>query len=118
MPGRFVNLPLCQSVCRRLISTFLHKFHSECHLTLLQFLYFTYTSSYCNVTWHFPPHLQPFLLDITANSKNDEQNLLAVIFMPGHFVNLPLWQSVSRRLFSTLLCKFQYKCGLALMLFN
>ncbi len=60
MPGHFVNLPLCQPVSRRLISNFLHKFHSKCHQALLLFLYFTYTSSYCKVTWHFPSHLHPF----------------------------------------------------------
>jgi hypothetical protein len=27
---------------------------------------------------------------LTANSKNDEQELSAIIFMPGRFVNLPL----------------------------
>ncbi len=53
---------------------------------------------------------------LTANSKNGEQELSAIIFMPGRFVNLPLYQPVCRRLISTFLHKCHSKCRLALLL--
>ncbi len=64
------------------------------------------------------PGISPVIYTfLTANSKNDEQNLSAIIFMPGRFVNLPVCQPVSRRLISNFLHKFHSKCHLALILF-